>query len=247
MPVPFTPWWLAGGIPKGACVAAYQPLGAKSLRDSYTNLANPGTYDAAPGVAPTFNTATGWTFNGSDQYLETSITAQITWSAFVRFSNVTSSGYQYLFGYYITGVHEFAIFPATSGGVYYSNGAAITVLPALTSGVLGFAGKTAYRNGNVDGSIGAGGWANDTTVKIGGGQATRYIAGKIQAFALYDITLTAPQVAAVSTAMQKGLVSDQYRLAQTINRRKSRYFFLAPVIAAIRNTIIKHGGRNLPG
>ena len=31
---------------------AYQPKGAASLAASYFNLANPGTYNAAPGTAP---------------------------------------------------------------------------------------------------------------------------------------------------------------------------------------------------
>jgi hypothetical protein len=53
-----TPWWYVAGQ---TCVAAYQPIGAPSLAASYVILANPGTYDAAPGVAPTFDAATGWT------------------------------------------------------------------------------------------------------------------------------------------------------------------------------------------
>lgn len=64
-------WWV---VPGKTCVAAYQPIGAASLAASYVNLANPGTYDAAPGVAPTWASATGWTFNGSTQYLTTGIT-----------------------------------------------------------------------------------------------------------------------------------------------------------------------------
>ena len=52
-------WWLSGGVSAANCVAAYQPIGATSLAASYTNLANPGTYTAAPGVAPTFDAATG--------------------------------------------------------------------------------------------------------------------------------------------------------------------------------------------
>lgn len=58
------PWWKVAGK---TCVAAYQPKGAASLAASYVNLANPGTYDAAPGAAPTL-TADGWSFDGT-QYL----------------------------------------------------------------------------------------------------------------------------------------------------------------------------------
>jgi len=65
-----TPWWLSGGIPAANCIAAFQPKGAASLAASYVNLASGGaTWDAAPGDAPGFNTATGWDFNGSSDYL----------------------------------------------------------------------------------------------------------------------------------------------------------------------------------
>ena len=63
------PWYLAGGIAKANCIAAYQPKGAASLAASYVNLVTPGTYDAAPGTAPTFDSALGWTFDGTSQYL----------------------------------------------------------------------------------------------------------------------------------------------------------------------------------
>jgi hypothetical protein len=39
-------WYLAGGVPKSSCVAAYQPIGASSYANSLINLVNPGTYDA---------------------------------------------------------------------------------------------------------------------------------------------------------------------------------------------------------
>ena len=44
-------WWVVVGK---TCIAAYQPKGAASLAASYVNLQQPGTYDAAPGVAPTW-------------------------------------------------------------------------------------------------------------------------------------------------------------------------------------------------
>lgn len=59
-------WWLAGGIPGSNCLAAFKPKGAASLAASYVNLASGGaTWDAAPGVAPTFDTSYGWDFNSA--------------------------------------------------------------------------------------------------------------------------------------------------------------------------------------
>lgn len=56
-------WFTA---PSGAtCVAAYDAIGAASLADSYVNEANPGTFDAAPGVAPT------WAYGTGGPYTET--------------------------------------------------------------------------------------------------------------------------------------------------------------------------------
>src|SRR3989344_7466925 len=82
-------WTTAGGAPTP--VAAYQPISAASLTASYANLANPGTYTAAVGVAPTFASSTGWTFNGSTQYLTTGVIPANGWSMIVRFSNATGA------------------------------------------------------------------------------------------------------------------------------------------------------------
>lgn len=49
--------------------AAFQPIGAASLAASYVSLYNPTTWDAAPVVAPTFDAATGWEFDGATTYL----------------------------------------------------------------------------------------------------------------------------------------------------------------------------------
>ncbi len=79
-------WWLRGGIPAANCIAAYQPINAASLAASYVNLANPGTNDAAPGVAPGWNKTDGWTFNGLTQYLTTGIIPASGYSMIIRFS-----------------------------------------------------------------------------------------------------------------------------------------------------------------
>lgn len=80
-------WWLAGGIDPANCIAAYRAKGAASLAASYDNLAAPGngladgTYDLTLGVAPTFDAATGWTFNGSTQWLTTAANSPIAGAA----------------------------------------------------------------------------------------------------------------------------------------------------------------------
>lgn len=198
-------WYVVAGK---TCVAAYQPKDAASLAASYVNLANPGTYDAAPGVAPTWASATGWTFNGINQYLTTGVVpaSNQTWSALVRFSNGINANSSCLMG---CGSPYWMLWDAANigswGAWYWNAGGVLHNPPQILFGVLGFAGNTAYRNGVAElGSLTApsgtitrdvwvGGWNNGTLVN-----ATNR---SIQAVAIYSATLTAGEVAAVSAAM----------------------------------------------
>jgi hypothetical protein len=78
-------WWNNNGAIAG-CVAAYQPIGAADLAASYVNLFNPGTNNAAPGTAPTWDVTDGWIFGGTN-YLNTGIVPADSYSVFVRFTN----------------------------------------------------------------------------------------------------------------------------------------------------------------
>lgn len=199
-------WWLSGGVSAANAIAVYQPIGAASLATSYTNLANPGTYDAAPGVAPTFAAATGWTFNGSTQYLTTGVVPGSGWSAIVRFADaVTSNGY--LFG--AKGSNFWGILPQYSSNtlVLYVAGASTAtgqaMAPQLSAGVLAIAGTRAYRNG-VDDNLTLTNAAAPKSIWIGGANNTSLenpLSCKIQAIAIYNATLSAAQVAAISAAM----------------------------------------------
>lgn len=195
-------WYLSGGVSAANCVAAYQPIRAVSLAASYVNLANPGTFDAAPGTAPAFDTATGWTFDAaSSQYLTTGITPASGYSMIVRFSDISNANS--IIGQF-TNNARFFISPNQSGIVVYGSGQFVTTSPGITSGVLAIAGQQGYRNGTADGaSIGT--WTTTASYAIILGARNlvpiNYGAGKIQAAAIYNTTLTAPQVAAISAAM----------------------------------------------
>lgn len=209
-----TPWYLAGGAPMP--VAAYQPIRAASLAASYSNLANPGTYDAAPGVAPTWASATGWTFDGSTQYLDSTIyppsDAPATWTIIVQFSgaekgnvvgttSMTGAGYGLFPKTPVTGTKAF-----WQTGEYF-DGFWIENAPNMVSGNMALAGITAYRNGSQEGI--AFGSSSRAWLSLGigrrGGNATfgpiYYFSGSIQAIVFYSVPLAAPQVAAVSAAM----------------------------------------------
>lgn len=203
-------WWLAGGISGANCVATYQPKGAASLAASYSNLNNPGTNDAAPGVAPTFASATGWTFNGTSQYLTTGVVAASTaWSMFFLFSGGSVAAVGRVLG----GARTLApstFFNLTPNGGdsfhYYATGDnAFGVAGALASGVMGLAGKTGYLNGSSEGVVSTAGATPAIPLFVGARNtdsvASVFFAGNILAVAIYNVTLSAGQVAALTTAM----------------------------------------------
>ena len=78
--------------------------------------------------------------------------------------------------------------------------------PLLESGVYGLVANNAYSNGSFVKTVG-GTW-NSTALTIflgagnNNGSPSNYFPGQIQAFVIYNTTITADQVSAVTTAMQ---------------------------------------------
>jgi len=198
------PWYRAGGAPLP--VAAYQPKGASSLAASYVNLANPGTYDAAPGTAPTFDAATGWTFDGNTQYVTTGVVPTHPMSLILRVAN----GYTGPQARVTAGCYDgkaFILESGYGGFRYYEYGTAYTGPgAAVAAGVMCLTPTQGYLNGATDGTTMSGGTTLPVhALTIGGrndgGAVNSLWIGKIQAVAIYSTALTAPQVAAVSAAM----------------------------------------------
>jgi len=191
-------------------VAAYQAIGAASLADSYVNLANPGTYDAAPGVAPSWAAASGWTFNGTTQYLTTSYTPTATnHTVAVRYSNYTRAAtYPRLLGAAKTGNQDpRTLIASDTTQSAWANGGSVKFLatPLGTSGVAVVAAANAYLDGASIGTLTTSGTALTCGLYIGaqnnGGVVGNYGSSTIQAIAIYNATLTADQVSALTTAM----------------------------------------------
>ncbi len=201
-------WWDLNGTIT-SCVAAYQPKGAASYAASKVNLANAGTYDATDGAAyPAWDETNGWKFTAtSSHYLTTGVTPSQTWSMIVRFSNVTNSTCLLCGCYY---GQQFYLSPNISSKVYYGIGAAvggeIGVSPAMTSGILAKANNLGYRNGSFDNATGTG-TATPVEVYIGAGKhatngsAGLFVSAYIQAWAIYNETLTSTQIGNLTTAM----------------------------------------------
>jgi len=207
---PAIPWYLSGGIAAANCLAAYTPKGAASLAASYDNNAAPGngladgTYDATTTSAPTFNAATGWTFSGGGPYLSSGVVPASGYSIIVRYSGLADVQVKYFIGQSKTNAH-FALAGNDATNVGYYSGGVQKVSPKLLTGVLCIAGQYGYRNGTLD-SPAIAAWSATTTnaIYMGGcnGLATSYWpAVVIQAVAIYDTALTAPQVAAITAAM----------------------------------------------
>jgi hypothetical protein len=195
-------WWLAGGISAANAIAAYQPKGAASLAASYVNLANPGTYDAAPGVAPTFNTSTGWTFNGTTQYLTSGVTPATNYTIAVRYANLTADDW-------LIGAHDwiggglFGIDVASWGGRYYNTNSIFDGVYTAATKILAW--DVGYTNGATVGTVASPGPAPAFPLFIGArnarGAPDLYVGADVLAVAIYDNKLGAAQVAAVSAAM----------------------------------------------
>lgn len=201
-------WWEAGGAT--GCIAAYQPKGAASLAVSYTNLANPGTYDAAPGVAPTWASGTGWTFNGT-QWLNTGIYPVTGYTIIGRYANLTQTDNRCLIGAGNTphDGHEMRVMwnndPLKQGA--YTHGSGTVSSSPGTANVVALAGRLLYYAGTYVGTVGIATLTSDSTYGIGaknyGANTARGFAflGDILAVAIYNTTLTAGEVAAASAAM----------------------------------------------
>ena len=187
---------------------SYQPKGAASLAASYINVVSPGTYDAAPGTAPSFATATGWTFAAASlQYLTTGYTPGAVFSpqslsAVVRIVNATA-------GVDLARSMErkqYRLWPINAGNLYVTNGAALTLAGGATStGVIIIAGGDIYINGADVGNIAAAVSPSVPALPIGvqnfNGSLGAIFSGTITHFALYGAVLSPIAAAAVSAAV----------------------------------------------
>ena len=196
-------WWNAGST--SSCVAAWLAKGAASQAASYVNLVTPGTYNAAPGMAPTWNTATGWTFDGTSKYLTTGLTPAATWSIIARCANCTLEFLSALMGCRSASNERFFIASRYNNDSHiYAHGSASVIAGLLTAGVMAMTPTNGYLNGTSETAVGTisgalpslylGGENNNGTLQNG-------LYGDLLAAAVYNAALTGDQVAAISTAM----------------------------------------------
>lgn len=194
-------WWEAGGA--SGAVVAYQAKSVASYAISKVNLANPGTNDATEGVAPTWDT-NGWAFNGSSQYLRSGIVVSSNYSIMIQFSNYAGSAGRSFFGAFDTGAF---LIQHNTNVVRYYNGVQADFSPAPpVAGNLAIAQYQPYRDGVAEAGTIASGFAVPTgqiyiSCINSSGVAAQFAAMTVRAFAIYNNTLNAAQVAAVAAAM----------------------------------------------
>ena len=201
-------WWDPDGDGL-CCVEAHNATGAASLATSYLDLTGNGN-DLTLGTAPTWAAGTGWTFNGVNQVLWSPWVGEDdqSQSALVQYTNAPGVAPDGLFGVINNAIlaHGIALAADTGVAVSYYNGIPTAVGPAMVAGNLAFAGAAGYRDGVLDGAIGAVVGHPVNPIAVGaiwdvGGAVSLFFGGDIQAIAFYDCALTAPQVLAIATAM----------------------------------------------
>lgn len=192
-------WWnLDGAIT--SCVAAYQAIGAASYAASLSNLFNPGTNDlTAVGTAPNWDATNGWW--GNDQ-LNTGLTAQTTWSMFVKLE-IVLSGVDYIAGVIVSAGRFGFIRINSTGAVAFCNvsdGQRITT--TFGAHVIGLASKYGYKDGTLVSTDNGGTVNQANTLYINGASPTYKNANqKIHAVAIFNATLTAEEITALTAAM----------------------------------------------
>ena len=214
------PWYRAGGAPPP--IAVWQPKAGNgwapaNLAGSYVNRVNPGTYDAAPGTAPAWAAATGWTFvTASSQFLTTGLVPANGYSMLVRFNSApTVAATLALCGIGIGVANKrFAIYSALLGAddhVYgYGNSSTSTGI-RLASGTMGITVTNYYLDGVIDGIPGT--WVNTTAgILLGavnsadpGPTAASFFGGVITAAAVWSVDVAAYMAALHAALVTAGL------------------------------------------
>lgn len=201
-------WYQPTGIALANVIGAYAPKGAASLAASYVNLANPGTNNAAPGVAPTFNAATGWGGTGS-QWLTTGIVPSAGWTIGVRFSDVPADNNGCAIGGFKDANTYFWAYPSTPvGNQYYMaygnspvQGGAGT---GIAQGVLIISAGKRYVNGILKSTSGV--WTGTGAAiyimaRNNNGTTDRIMTGNVQAAIVLNTQLTDAQALELSNNM----------------------------------------------
>lgn len=199
-------WLTAGGLTLSDYVTVYDALLAGSLEDSYKNIVNPGTNDAIVSTPPTWNSISGWSLNGVDQYV--SVPPILTTHSFgIQYTNYESG--HLLGSFQDTNKASSIEISGLNMRVYHINNRCDNS-PVFSSGLFIVSGRTCYRNGIADENtipVQEGGIDPDVPAFIGcvnfpaGGGPFDFGACNVQRYFQWNRELTALEVAAFVTAI----------------------------------------------
>lgn len=194
-PTPAT-WWLPDGITTGDVLGAYQ-ANAASYAASKVNLANPGTNNLTSAVLdPSWSTA-GWYFEG--QALDTGIVLpnNQSWTMFIRATFLNLQAVVAPLAGTFTPTLMIASFDSTYNE-FYSQSTATGGISTSSPFSLAIAGRECYVNTtNVATLAVATGLTNLLSCYLGDSNPPEGTTAGLTVthFALYNVTLTAPQIA----------------------------------------------------
>ena len=203
-------WWLLGGVNASNCVAAYRMKGAGSQQASKINLANPGTYNAVSGSYDpvTYNESRGWIV-APNNYTPASTgigPAVASWSLICQFANGANTSGRCLGGCGLStcGFLLYRRHYAAPNYATWINGGSLTHTSSLVAGNMAMAGSTAYLNGTAVGTIPSPSpvpYSGNNYIGVDYADGGFNAGSDLIAWAIYNTTLTAVQVAAICEAM----------------------------------------------
>jgi len=203
-------WWDLNGT-LSSCIVAYQAKGAASYAASKVNLANAGTYNATDDGTnyPAWNTSTGWTFDGSNDYLNTNIKAGSTsWSYIIKFSNSGADYYRRWWGARdgASGNQVGLENRAGNTSFYVMNGSDAVNQTSITAddlsaGWLAICANKFYAASGVKNNNLTQGTLPDLFLYIGKANNLNPKSIAVQAFAIYNEEISAANIASIGAAM----------------------------------------------
>lgn len=188
-------------------LAAYDFKNASDQSSSYINLANPGTYDLIPNVAPNWTSGQGLIFTGT-QSLNTGIVPINTSTMFVKF-NSASGDITTIMGVYTWNNNSYYFMRNRhyTWNRYYQYGLnnPLNLSGAQVNATLGMSGNNCYLNGALDGQA-TGTWNTETNpIFIGAanknGSAAEFFIGTIESVWIGNQILDSTQVSNLTTSM----------------------------------------------
>jgi hypothetical protein len=207
------PWYLNSGILLSDIAAVWQPVKSASLGNSYLRIAgDEGNANLDPavvgGTAPTFRDIYGWILNGTTTYLKTGyIPSSSNYSLFIKYADSEKED-TWIVGSKSAAQARVGIAPNVTGNSYiYANGNTTYLTKTgsgMPSGVLGYAGATAYRDGAPNGTIPV---ATPGAIELyigarnNNGTAESFADGSVQAIIIIKRVVTDAEALALSTDM----------------------------------------------